>query len=818
MRLKATILKNFRQYPYAVILFPPNGFIGIIGKNGRGKSTIFNSLSYAFYGKIKDVLKDDIKYTGAGKREDCYVMHIFEHLGEDYVIKRHLTKVDESFLKPLKGGAPLVNKGPAALTNYITDTFFKMDYQSFCSCYYAQQKDFDALSKLTPGKRRETLTRLLRIDSIDKAIEIVNKEIKDDTELLHALERELEKEQTHLDAIAEAKISIEKHKELITQTSQLIEDMKKRYDELSNQQKEGEKDYQIFLQLRQEYKEKLQKFKMLDERIIKDDTERLNRLLKDEVRFDSIKSSIDEYSALLEEKEEASKMRALYQEKASLASQIKSIGNEVESFRSEYKELQQSIKNEDSLRSKLNEVANNKNSLFEEVQEKTKQVQELNFEIRKLKDDLQKLKETKEKYESLGKDSPCPMCERPLGEHFDNTMEHLRSEQQPLLEGGRKIQETRDKLNVEIEGFKKDYEQFVLKEQELLAFIQEIDKKKSRMMFIQEQVQSLNEKYQHIIPRYQELKDVQFDNQSYLQLEASIKKTKVLYDDAISIQGSLKDIPVLREKIKNNTEEKEFLQENMKSIHKKVDALGFDEEAYKKLTSSILEMQKNIHEQQENVTKYQYLIKTDEQRITYANEQLAKIANTKIKITERKNELAGNLFLVDAYKAYKQDIIASLVPDLSVIMSEDIDLITGGFYDQVELDKDFNIFMYRLGERKPLSFYSGGEQDLAALVQLLGVSHLLSEQTGQASLEMVAMDEVVSSFDDERQVKTIEQLRNLKEIFPQILMVAHQDSVKELFDHTLVVTINDKRESQVEWLHEWDDSEIRELVEPYVEV
>jgi len=48
-------------------------------------------------------------------------------------------------------------------------------------------------------------------------------------------------------------------------------------------------------------------------------------------------------------------------------------------------------------------------------------------------------------------------------------------------------------------------------------------------------------------------------------------------------------------------------------------------------------------------------------------------------------------------------------------------------------------------------------------------------------------------------------------------MVAQQQLVKDMFDYTLEVTVNDKRESSAKWLQTWDDSEIREMVESYLQ-
>lgn len=815
MKLKAIVLKNFRQYPYEVIFFPPEGFIGIVGSNGKGKSTIFNAIGWVFYGKIKDVLKEDIKNIDAGPRDECYVMLFFEHQGVDYVIKRHFTKSDECFLRTVSG-RPLVSSKPSVLTSYITDKFFKMDYTTFCACFYAQQDDFDALSKMIPSKRRETLTRLLRIDMLDKAKKNVKRDIDEHQEEIDKLDPLLTKESHFLETIALSKENIKKYKNSIKEADALLESLNDRYKNLSVERAEGEPIYQKFLNLKNEYKTQLQQLRMLEERELKQNEEDLKRLSEDEKQYEQIKPSIDEYNQLIEEREENNQQRTLYQEKASLANQIKQIKDEVGAFKEEYAKVQGDIQNEAEILVELASLLTQKEVLSEKIETKQNETQEMNFNIGSLKTKLQQLKETKERFEKLGKKSPCPTCERPLGEHFDDTMEHIKTEQEPLLAEGKGIQEKRDLLLNEVEVLKAELDHLSKREIEENRKIQFIEKKKERLGFIEQQVNNLNEKYNLIIPRYQELKAVHFDNEAYNHLLDMIKKTKPLHDKAISIQNSLNQLPLVKERIKRNKEEIVGLKELLLSIENEVKNLEFDEPAYKSLTSQIESLQNQIHSQKENNTKYTYEIKTNQDLIERNKEELVKIKEARKDITERKNKMSFLLKLIEVYDKFKTNIIAELTPELSQIMSDDINRITDGYYDEMELDENFNIFLYRLGKKKSLTFYSGGEQKLAALLQLIGVSQLLTEQTGQASFDMVAMDEVLSSFDDNRQTSTVEQLKSLKDIFPQVLMVAHQELVKDMFDYTLLISTNEKRQSKATWLRPWDDSEIRNMIEPYI--
>jgi len=48
--LERLLLENFKQFRERVELLPPEGAVGIVGPNGSGKTTIFESVLWAFFG------------------------------------------------------------------------------------------------------------------------------------------------------------------------------------------------------------------------------------------------------------------------------------------------------------------------------------------------------------------------------------------------------------------------------------------------------------------------------------------------------------------------------------------------------------------------------------------------------------------------------------------------------------------------------------------------------------------------------------------------------------------------------------------------
>lgn len=87
MKLKKLILHNYKQHPHLEQEFSGN-VIGIVGRNGSGKSNLLGGLQFAFAGEQPGFNKTDLLRWG---ETDGYVKVDFEHAGKPGHIERSLT-------------------------------------------------------------------------------------------------------------------------------------------------------------------------------------------------------------------------------------------------------------------------------------------------------------------------------------------------------------------------------------------------------------------------------------------------------------------------------------------------------------------------------------------------------------------------------------------------------------------------------------------------------------------------------------------------------------------------------------------------------
>jgi DNA repair exonuclease SbcCD ATPase subunit len=173
VRVVELSLRNYRVFE-EVDLELPARVIGVFGANGSGKSAMVESILWALYGRARTA-KSEIRTQGL--LTDCEVRLVFEHGASEYEVRRwirgknHATGADLFF-------------GDLQLASGVTDVdaeiqrLLRMDQQVFRASVFAEQKQLDAFSDITTGRRKEMVLRLLGIKPVDDARAAARKETR----------------------------------------------------------------------------------------------------------------------------------------------------------------------------------------------------------------------------------------------------------------------------------------------------------------------------------------------------------------------------------------------------------------------------------------------------------------------------------------------------------------------------------------------------------------------------------------------------------------------------------------------------------------
>jgi exonuclease SbcC len=146
------------------------------------------------------------------------------------------------------------------------------------------------------------------------------------------------------------------------------------------------------------------------------------------------------------------------------------------------------------------------------------------------------------------------------------------------------------------------------------------------------------------------------------------------------------------------------------------------------------------------------------------------------------------------YVIYLMQVIRSRIEgEVSRIIGE----ITGGRYEQVLLDEDFNLLVRDIDDDYAIGRFSGGEQDDIAVALRIALSRYLAELHHVHESTLLIFDEIFGSQDEERRSNLLTTLRTQESRFPQIILISHIPEMQGEFANTLVVEMGTDMVSRV---------------------
>jgi len=174
MHLRSLSLRNYRVFR-AVDLEFPDGLICIYGPNGAGKSSLIESVRYALYG---DSRTDKAELRSAGVREDLRVELVFEHEGNAYDVRRRLKGQNLTpEVEVYRNGQLAVQSAREA--NGFLARVLGMDQRAFLASVCAQQKELTAFATMQANDRRKLVLDLLGVSPIERALARARDEARD---------------------------------------------------------------------------------------------------------------------------------------------------------------------------------------------------------------------------------------------------------------------------------------------------------------------------------------------------------------------------------------------------------------------------------------------------------------------------------------------------------------------------------------------------------------------------------------------------------------------------------------------------------------
>lgn len=801
-------LSNFKRFRHEVIRFQ-DGITGILGNNGTGKSSLVQAIFFALYGvQATGISPDYVVSSFASPREKCEVRLDFRIGGDTYTVVRTFKKGktvthEASFHKNGK----LMATGVSQVESEVKRTL-GMGPVDFRNTIYAGQKDLLTLLENTPGKRKEWFLRALGIDYLKTGSDTVLKEQIDakngelagmEGELRAMAGRQSEEEFANLRA------SMTKFHATIAEHGKARELRKKERAELDEKQKLLAGKNLLYNRLLQQ-QQNLAKERDADTAqaknleaslaLIAEEDAEYHRIEKTAGSYDDVKQRLDGH------REKKSEYLRLSAELGFAAREIADITARAGKQRAQIRALDADMQKKAELVVKVRAGLGTAQEIAEERLEGAVsfRLAEINKRTGTLAARLERYKEEREKIAAdlktirdAGADGVCPLCRQKLGDHFGSIEAEFSAKLQELADKavadlGRQEKLTKEKAGIEslkpaldaVLSLKEKLRQKPVYEEELAGLEANQKKKAQEQQALTASIAKLG-----------------YNNEAYQACEresAGVQKVQLRF---IELGKKIGQGIMVKQHLAGLTTKIRGRNTELANLADEIKAAAFDPAGATKLEAAVAETDAALRNEEVVIATATRDLRFTEEKIAEYRKAAEQIAALQKQAGELKDEielLKLTRTLIAEYVVYLMQVVRSrLEGEVSRIISE----ITGGRYEQVLLDEDFNLLVRDVDNDYPIDRFSGGEQDDIAVALRIALSRYLAELHQVHESTFLIFDEIFGSQDEERRNNLLTALRTQESRFPQILLISHIAEMQGEFESTLMIEMGADNASRV---------------------
>ncbi len=167
IKLHSITVNDFKQLKDLSLRFPDKGSVLIEGRNEAGKSTLFEALFFALFGRplLAETKLDDLIGYGC---TDAIVALTLDVSGRRFEIGRTLRrgKPGKTRLKIIEADGAVEELNSPTTVNRRLSQELKLDADAFLNSCFVEQKKLEKLEGMTRTERETSLMRLLNLDQM----------------------------------------------------------------------------------------------------------------------------------------------------------------------------------------------------------------------------------------------------------------------------------------------------------------------------------------------------------------------------------------------------------------------------------------------------------------------------------------------------------------------------------------------------------------------------------------------------------------------------------------------------------------------------
>src|SRR6266536_1709034 len=758
MHLRSLRLRNYRVYRAADIEFP-DGLVGIYGPNGAGKSSIIESVRYALYG---DARTEKSELRTAGINEDVRVELVFEHEGNSYEVRRvlkgrNLTPTVEVY----------VNRQLAAQSardaNAYLGRVLGMDQRAFLASVCAQQKELTTFATMVPSERRRLVLDLLGVSPIERALVHVREEARDARTAAGGARAQLPDLPAAESAAAEAASAAGVADVAAEAAGAEAETAATALAAAEAATATAEAAARKLDELRQ-----LAALARAEAASARGEAERHERRA---LEADALAPELEAARARHAELEAAAApLPALaaaleaHLERQGLLRALQDAGGREQVAQRALAEAER----ESAAAAGLIEARDQAEAAVEEVEGELAAMRERHAHASELLGAaaarLEAATAAAERCASLDPEAPCPTCGQVLGEALAEVTAR-RDERRRELERARAAEQRAARAAARVEHAE----------------------------------QAIKVAGDEVVARQAELErlgDPGFDADAHQRAKNAAEALQPAALAVGELRGRVERAVVERGLAREALDRAVQADARAEAVEAEAGALGKADQALAVARERVRqagELARRTHGEHQRAAE---ALAAARRRHDDLERALAAARARHEEVAELEERAAYLARLVDLMAAFRLHLVARLGRRLSVEAAELFAELTDHEYQDLVVDpEDYSIRIADQGTEYELARYSGSENDLASLSLRVAVSLVIAEGAGE--LGLLVLDEVLGSLDRERRERMLAALTTLQGRFRQVLLVTHNDEVKDLLPAAIEVHKGPHRTSTV---------------------
>ena len=812
----------------------------VSGANGAGKSSLFDAITWALFGKARR--NDDALINDAA--ESCLVVLEFDYEDNRYRVQREKPRGKGALLEfqirmENGGWKPLTEAGLRSTEERIRDVL-RLDYDTFINSSFFLQGKADMFTQQVPARRKEILSSILGLEiweayREEAAIRRRNaaNEVKNLRAWMDEVIAELDEEAERTEKLRLLTLALEK-------TSALRGELESRWNNAQHQAQELRLEGEKLSLLEKQIDGARARLSATNESI----TSRTHELEAHEKligRAEQIEKAYHEWEALRVELERWNSLAASHHtqqsERAALDARIQAeiarLKQELQGLQVTQKEITDAETRLPGLRSQLQTMAAHHDEVetwlreLSDLEDKWSAAQnrhaELAAEYKQFKTKKEEIEERREKLASAT-GSACPLCGHELTEsHREEMRAALESELAQLAdlinaktsEGAAVTQEIKT-IEQQIAELKTLREKLPAEQKALGALSAQVDQIEA----------AINQWKETGYPRLNNLENVisqetfsAEDREKIRLLDETIKASGY---DAAAHEATRKDeltarasemeyhtlekartaVEGLRRELKTLADSKTGAEEEISSQMVVFTDLQKKLSAQKEALPDLPALQAELDRQKEEENKLRRETGAAQQMVAVLEAQRKRKAELGVKIEDFNRQIARLKLLEIAFG--KDGIPALLIeqalPEIESQANEILDRLSDGRMSlSFETEKEYkdknrddkkptlDILISDSSGRREYELFSGGEAFRINFAIRLALSRVLAGRAG-ARLRTLVIDEGFGSQDADGRQRLIEAINLVSRDFAKILVITHLEELKDAFPSRIEVT------------------------------